>query len=332
MSDITARSCQANAAVTSFLPISLLRRDFVIDWDASLTLLRRPLLRLGSNATKRNMRIPWRTCRSLPIILVICRVDDKEWSVLMDTPTFESLREKLLRTLKAKAVLAERSKQLQQRVEDLRKRDDLMNHLATELLERQRELNFMLHRASSVLHQLQDTNLALSAEFAQLAKELPPPKDAHWEETIDKVNSLFQKTHELAGDMQDEIFRKTAEAERPKPGTDEVKKASAASAPPFMSGAQTEAPEPPPQAQCEPEPEGIPEAPPETEAEETRVAETHPSTPDDSRQDEPTEQLSGDLESAESDRTKTQSDSRAPDAPRKRGFLSWLLGRRNRSA
>ncbi|MBP6965350.1 MAG: hypothetical protein KBC96_13200 [Armatimonadetes bacterium] len=125
----------------------------------------------------------------------------------------ETLKEKLLRALKHKAVLAERSKRLQQQVDDFRNRESTMNHVTSELLQRQRELNFMLHRASSVLHQMQETNLALSAEFTHIVKELPAPRDGEagatsdWDETINRVNDLFRRTHELAGEMQDEIFR-----------------------------------------------------------------------------------------------------------------------------
>lgn len=125
------------------------------------------------------------------------------------------MKEKLLRALKHKAVLAERSKLLKEQVDDFRTRESSMNHIASELLQRQRELNYMLHRASSVLHQMQDTNLALSAEFTHLVKELPAPKETEeggtpeWEETMSRVNDLFRRTHELAGEMQDEIFRTT---------------------------------------------------------------------------------------------------------------------------
>ncbi len=137
----------------------------------------------------------------------------------------ENIKEKLLRALKHKAVLAERSKQLQQQVEDFRTREASMNHVASELLQRQRELNFMLHRASSVLHQMQDTNLALSAEFTHIVKELPAPRDGEnqssdWEDTISRVNDLFRRTHELAGEMQDEIFRSAAGSPLPDPGKD----------------------------------------------------------------------------------------------------------------
>lgn len=133
------------------------------------------------------------------------------------TPDYsENMKDKLLRALKHKAVLSERSKLLRQQVEDFRTREASMNHIASELLQRQRELNYMLHRASSVLHQMQDTNLALSAEFTHLVKELPAPKEneeggtPEWEETMSRVNDLFRRTHELAGEMQDEIFRTTS--------------------------------------------------------------------------------------------------------------------------
>jgi len=128
----------------------------------------------------------------------------------------ETFRQKLDRALRGKAVLAERSKLLGEQVEDYRTREQAMQHVTSELLERQRELNYMLHRASSVLHQLRDTNLALSAEFTHIVKELPPAKDGDWEETISRVNDLFQKTHELADDMQEEIFTKAAVPEPPR--------------------------------------------------------------------------------------------------------------------
>jgi hypothetical protein len=135
------------------------------------------------------------------------------------------MKDKLLRALKHKAVLAERSKLLRQQVEDFRTRESSMNHIASELLQRQRELNYMLHRASSVLHQMQDTNLALSAEFTHLVKELPAPREneggtSEWEETMSRVNDLFHRTHELAGEMQDEIFRTTTGPVIPDPTKD----------------------------------------------------------------------------------------------------------------
>ena len=128
----------------------------------------------------------------------------------------ETFRQKLDRALRGKAVLAERSKLLGKQVEDYRTREQAMQHVTSELLERQRELNYMLHRASSVLHQLRDTNLALSAEFTHIVKELPPAKDGDWEETISRVNDLFKQTHELADDMQEEIFTKAAVPEPPR--------------------------------------------------------------------------------------------------------------------
>jgi hypothetical protein len=183
---------------------------------------------------------------------------------MTDKETPESSREKLFRALKAEAVLSERSKQLKKQVEDLRTREQTMHHLASELLERQRELNYMLHRASSVLHQLRDTNLALSAEFTHIVKELPPAKDKDWEETIRRVNELFKKTHELADDMQEEIFTKTAVSEPPrKPpkkwATEPAAEYEAWSAEREIVGPETDLVEPmivePQMAEPEPEPE-----------------------------------------------------------------------------
>lgn len=121
--------------------------------------------------------------------------------------TPEILQQKLARALKAKAVLTERTKQLQQQIEDFRRREEVMNHIAYELLERQREVNYMLHRASSVLHQLQDTNLAIEGELKQLKGELPEPEDPKWEETVARVNELFEKSRRLATEVQKEITR-----------------------------------------------------------------------------------------------------------------------------
>jgi len=136
----------------------------------------------------------------------------------------ESNNEKLNRALRDKAVLGERSKLLQEQVEDFRNREQMSHHVTSELLERQRELTYMLHRASSVLHQLKDTNLALSAEFKHIVNELPPAKDGDLEQTIERVNELFNKTHELAEDIEDQIF---ARASKPEPARKPAKKQKA---------------------------------------------------------------------------------------------------------
>ncbi len=198
----------------------------------------------------------------------------------------------------------------------------------------------MLHRASSVLHQLQDTNLALSAEFTQLVKELPAPKEGDLDDTIARVNELFKKTHELAGDMQDEIFHKTAEPDTPSLSDDQVAQASAATASPVTSDRQTEAPDPQPlqQDQFDLETEEAPqaetqavhEASLETEAEDTEQSETHESAPGDPERQERIEQLFRDLQCDEFGRTKGRLDDKARDAGRKPGWLSRLFGRRER--
>ena len=255
---------------------------------------------------------------------------------MTDIPTFEQLKEKLIRALKAKAVLAERSKRLQQQADGLRSHEDVMNHLASELLERQRELHVMLHRASSVLHQLQNTNLALSAEFTQLVKELPAPKDADWDQTMARVNDLFKKTHELAGEMQDEIFRSPAE-----PGPDEAEGDGAAKTPTAdVSGnapqpqAETAELEPPPQRQDESESETIPQAnlqtpdetPVETAAQETKTAEAHEPAPRDRERTKSVEQLFNRVQSVSLDAT-ARLDDEAPHAARRQGLLARLFRR-----
>ena len=166
--------------------------------------------------------------------------------------TPEGIQERLTRAVRAKGNLAERSRQLGQQLEDFRRREHSQDHVTSELLERQRELNYMLHRASSVLHQLQDTNLALSAEFTHIVKELPAPKEkeSEWDDTISRVNDLFHKTHELAGEMQDEILRATSQPEIPKMQVEEV------AAPVSDSQAVTEAETAPPEEEArQPEPE-----------------------------------------------------------------------------
>ena len=261
---------------------------------------------------------------------------------MIDKPTPKMLREKLIRALKAKAVLRERSKQLEQHIDDFRSREGTMNHIASELLERQRELNYMLHRASSVLHQLQDTNLALSAEFTHLVKELPLPKDSDRDETIARVNELFKKTHDLAGEIQDEIFRKAAEPEPPAPPTGESANVSSAGAWPFTSEPHTDAPDPEPaaQEQCDLESEGVcdteVQAPAEAsvgaEGEDAEVVEAHAPAPEDPERDESIEQLFRNLQSVELDPAKWGPDGRAREPARKPGLLSRLLWWRRRKA
>jgi len=127
---------------------------------------------------------------------------------LSEGNNIDKLNEKLNRALRAKAVLTERSKLLAQQVEDFRKREEQAEHIVVELLDRQRELNFMLHRANSVLHRIQEANAVLSTEFTELVKELPAPSSPDWEERVNKINELFKKTGALADEIQDDIFGK----------------------------------------------------------------------------------------------------------------------------
>jgi hypothetical protein len=131
--------------------------------------------------------------------------------------TLSDLKQKLTRALRAKAVLAERSKLLGQQAADSRAREQHNNHLVTEMLERQRELHFMLHRANSVLHRIQETNVALSAEFTELVKELPEPQAPDWKERVAKINDLFARTGALTGEAENEIFRRSPDEEEPAP-------------------------------------------------------------------------------------------------------------------
>ncbi len=230
--------------------------------------------------------------------------------------THETLIEKLTRALRAKAVLAERSKQLQQQVEDFRKREESMTHVATELLDRQREMNFMLHRASSVLHQLQDTNLALSAEFSHIVKELPAPDDQNWNETVDRVNDLFRKTHDLAGDMQEEIFR-TAQT----PTIPRVEAPPSPAPRPEPVVAQVEEP-------LAPEPETIHEAEVSEISEETPQAQVVVQAQEQTQQTSEIDSLFARVESMHFEDDKHVPALAAEEA-RKQGFFARLLGKRN---
>jgi len=61
-----------------------------------------------------------------------------------------------------------------------------------------------------------------------MVKELPPAKDGDWQHTIERVNQLFRKTHEIAGGMQEEIFRKTSSPEPLKKSSKKAAKGRAA--------------------------------------------------------------------------------------------------------
>jgi len=144
-----------------------------------------------------------------PIMFVCSIILAKEGTEeLVEDEVVEHLKERLHRALKAKAILLERSKQLAQQVEDLKRRDDRSSHVVEELLNRQRELNYMLHRANSVLQRMQEANNALSSEFTELIKELPQPQqgDPEWSERVSRINELFKRTGDLADEAEAEIF------------------------------------------------------------------------------------------------------------------------------
>lgn len=288
---------------------------------------------------------------------------------MSDNNGSDSTRERLQRALRQKAILAERSKLLQQQVEDFRSRETSMNHIAAELLQRQRELNYMLHRASSVLHQMQDTNLALSAEFTHLVKELPAPKESgegtvsDWDETISRVNDLFRRTHELAGDMQDEIFRSTSDSPMPDPGGDipavtvgtgpiseppvvdppkvELQPDTAATVPePIILEVVPDpdpAPEPriieagliePPRIECAREPEPVAEPVPEPRIASAVIIEQPVDTEpiEEISEPEPMEDIFRRLNAAESDSLQWRDDGSAAEPPRKPSLLARIFG------
>lgn len=133
----------------------------------------------------------------------------------MSDEPIQQLKDKLNKALRNKAVLTERSKLLGQQVDDLRRRDEQSTHLMGELIERQRELNFMLHRTNSVFQRMQEANLALSTEFTELVKELPAPESPDWEQRVAKINDLFKMTGELADEVESDVFRSKPQHDRP---------------------------------------------------------------------------------------------------------------------
>lgn len=134
---------------------------------------------------------------------------------MSDETALQKLKDKLARALRSKAVLTERSKLLAQQVEDLQHRESQTDHIVTELLDRQREMNFMLYRANTVLHRIQEANAMLSTEFTELVKELPAPQSPEWDDKVSKINDLFKRTGDLTDEVQDEIFHRGMGGDRP---------------------------------------------------------------------------------------------------------------------
>lgn len=174
---------------------------------------------------------------------------------MSEEPIVDKLKEKLQRTVKSRAVLSERSKQLAKQVEDFRRREEQTEQILSELLERQRELNFMLHRSNSVLHRIQDANAVLSTEFTELVKELPAPNAPDWEDRVNRINELFKKTGSIADEVQDDVFRKGIDTDRPATKTDSSKPEQASEEPVNTAPAELIATEPEPESIQETEPE-----------------------------------------------------------------------------
>lgn len=104
------------------------------------------------------------------------------------------LQEKLVRTERRLAALRERSKLLRMQYDDSRQREQNTTDIINELLERQRELNVMLNRANIMLNRAQEAMALTSVELNEMAKSLPEPKKAEWEQRVAKINELFKKT------------------------------------------------------------------------------------------------------------------------------------------
>lgn len=162
----------------------------------------------------------------------------------------DKIKEKLHRALKSKAVLSERSKQLAKQVEDFQKREDQTEQVLSELLERQRELNFMLHRSNSVLYRIQEANAVLSTEFTELVKELPAPNAPDWEERVNRINDLFKKTGSMADEMQEDVFKKGIDTDISSSRTDSTESKPSSEEPVTIE----------PEPENEPEQENIPSA------------------------------------------------------------------------
>ena len=117
----------------------------------------------------------------------------------------EELREKLNKALRERAALYQKSKQLEERIKDSHSYQRAQEELTRELLERQRELNFMLNRANIMLSRTQEANALLSIEFTDIVKALPEPKAKEFESRIERINELFKKTGASMGDPDSEI-------------------------------------------------------------------------------------------------------------------------------
>ncbi len=90
--------------------------------------------------------------------------------------------------------LTEKVMHLETICEDAKLREQHSRELVMELLERQKELNVMLNRASMMLNRAQEVILSLSAEFTELAEAQPAHKKKEWNEKLSRINELFRQT------------------------------------------------------------------------------------------------------------------------------------------
>ena len=110
----------------------------------------------------------------------------------------KELRERLNKVMRQRAALFQKSKQLVERVQDARHREHTQEDFARELLERQRELNFMLNRANIMLSRVHEANALLSLEFTEMVKALPEPQKKDLNGRISRMNDLFKRTGRAA--------------------------------------------------------------------------------------------------------------------------------------
>jgi len=194
----------------------------------------------------------------------------------------QELREKLNRAMRQRAALFQKSKQLDERVQDSRHREHAQEDFARELLERQRELNFMLNRANIMLSRVHEANALLSLEFTEMVKALPEPQKKDLNDRISRMNDLFKKTGRAADEQEENLGSTEIKTPPPPPSFSEAEIIGEAEPAPrkakWWKSETQPAEQPPDQANVEPTPpepsagkEEIIE-PPLTEAEEVVIS------------------------------------------------------------
>jgi hypothetical protein len=193
----------------------------------------------------------------------------------------------------------------------------------------------MLHRATSFLQRIQEANSVLSTEFTELVKELPAPSAPDWEDRVSKINELFKMTGELAGEVQDEIFRKSSEVVHKKPADSPTKPNIAKSADPAPVAQENVQHDNPvePELIAEPivEPEPQPEMASDEQVSESEIVmEAEPvdesiTEPIDMELKDRLDRLFGQIQTDED-----QQNTKAADSSKKPGVLSRIFGRQSK--